>query len=93
MLIGKRYLHTKNQQDHLDHINPIVLRTDGRADKENYKEAAVQSKLFPVWLRNQFISTGLETVLSHTEKLCIALYYRQFSKNIKIKILKLKPVL
>ena len=27
----------------------------------------------PVWLRNRLIFTGLEPVLSHTEKLCIVL--------------------
>ena len=32
------------------------------------------------------ISSGLELFLSHTEKSCIALYYRQFSKNNKIKL-------
>ena len=32
---------------------------------------------------------GLESVLSHTETSCIAAYYRQFSKNIKIKIIRL----
>ena len=38
---------------------------------------------FPIWLQNRFISVKLEPVLSHTEKSCIALYYRQFSTNIK----------
>ena len=33
---------------------------------------------FPVWLQNRLISTGLEPVLSHTEKSCIASYYKQF---------------
>ena len=47
----------------------------------------------PVWLRNRLISTGLEPVLSHIEKSCIASYYRQFSMNNKIKILKIIPVL
>ena len=36
---------------------------------------------------------GLELVLSHTEKLCIGSYYRQFSTNIKIKLIKSIPVL
>ena len=39
--------------------------------------------IFPVSLRNQLISGGLEPVLSHTKKL---LYYIQLSTNIKIKI-------
>ena len=47
---------------------------------------------FPVWLRNRMISAELEPVLSYTEKLCIASYYRQFFTNIKVKIIKLKPV-
>ncbi len=41
----------------------------------------------PVWLRNRLISTGLEPVLSHTKKSCIASNYRQFSTNIKIPVL------
>ena len=43
---------------------------------------------FSVWLQNRSISTGLEPVLSHTEKSCIASYYWQFSTNIKIKIIR-----
>ncbi len=46
---------------------------------------------FPVWLRNRLLSAGLEPVLSQTEKACIEPNYRQFSTNIKIKIIKLKP--
>ncbi len=46
---------------------------------------------FQVLLRNRLLSTGLESVLSQTEKSCIASNYRQFSTNIKIKIIKLKP--
>ena len=48
---------------------------------------------FPVWPRSRLISAGLEPVLSHTETSCISSYYRQFYTNIRIKILKLKPVL
>ncbi len=40
----------------------------------------------PVRLRNRLLSTGLEPVLSQTEKSCIASNYRQFSTNVKIKI-------
>ena len=36
---------------------------------------------------------GLEPDLSQTEKLSKASYYRQFSNNIKIKIIRLTPVL
>ena len=42
---------------------------------------------------DQLISAGLEPVLSHSEKSCITLYYRQYSTYIKIKIIKLIPVL
>ena len=42
-----------------------------------------------VWFRNRLKSAGLEQVLSHTEKSCTALPYRQFSMNIKVKIIKL----
>ena len=48
--------------------------------------------VIPVWLRNQFLSAGLEPVLSHIEKLSKASYYRQFYTNYKIKITKLIPV-
>ena len=47
---------------------------------------------FPVSPRNRLTSAKLETVLSHTEK-CIASYYRQFSTNIKIKMIKSIQVL
>ena len=47
---------------------------------------------FPVWLRNRLISARLKPVLSHTEKLCMASYYRQYSTSIKIKIIQLKKV-
>ncbi len=48
---------------------------------------------FPVWLWNRLLPAGLEPVLiSQTEKSCIASNYRQFSTNIKIKIIKLIPV-
>ena len=47
---------------------------------------------FQLWLRNRLMSAGLEPVFSHAEKSCIALYYRQFFTNIKIKIIKLIPV-
>ena len=43
-------------------------------------------KIFaPVWLGNRLIYAGLEPVLSHTIKSCIASYYSKFSTNIKIK--------
>ena len=50
-------------------------------------------KKIPVWLQNRLISAELEPVLSNTEKSCIASNYKQFSADIKIKIIKLKPVL
>ncbi len=48
---------------------------------------------FPVWLRNRLLSVGLESVLSQTGKSRIASNSRQFSTEIKIKIMKLIPVL
>ena len=39
------------------------------------------------------MSAGLEPVLGHTEKPCIALYNRQFTTIVKIGIMKLIPVL
>ena len=47
---------------------------------------------FPVWLQNRLISAGLEPVLSHAEKSCIALYDRQFYTNVKIEIIRLKQI-
>ena len=46
---------------------------------------------FPVSLRNRLISGGLEPVVSHTEKLCLASYYIQFSTNVKMYNQKIKP--
>ena len=40
---------------------------------------------------NRFISAGLEMVPKRAQKLCIASFYRQFSTNIKIKIINLIP--
>ena len=48
-------------------------------------------KPFPVRLRNRLILTGIEPVLSLTEKQYLD--YRHFSTNIKIKTVKLTPVL
>ena len=48
---------------------------------------------FPVSLGNRLMSAVLEPVLSHTEKSCLVSYYRQFSTNIKIIVIKLIPVL
>ena len=52
----------------------------------------MQEIYIAVWLRNLLISAGLEQVLSHTEKSCIASYNKQFSRNIKTKIIKLISV-
>ena len=38
------------------------------------------------------ISAVLEPVLNYTEKSCITSYYRQFTTNIKIKIIIFLPV-
>ena len=45
---------------------------------------------FLVWLWNRLLSAGLEPVLSHTEKLFIASYYKNFPHVYKIKLI---PVL
>ena len=45
-----------------------------------------KKKPFSVLLQNRLISTGLEPVLSHTEKSCIASYYRQFPRVYKDKV-------
>ncbi len=41
--------------------------------------------IFSIWLRNRIISAGLEPVFSHTEKLYLASYYRQFLQLLKYK--------
>ena len=46
-----------------------------------------------VLLKGNRVILGLEPVLTHTDKSCIASYYRQFSTNIRIKIIKLIHVL
>ena len=67
--------------------------------KEFQKESNCQPDLvsrvrlsFPVSLRIRLISGGLEPVLSHTEILCLASSYIQFSTNIKCTTIRLKPV-
>ena len=47
--------------------------------------------IVPLWLWNRLISRGLEPVLSHTEKSCIASNYRQFSTNHKNNISFVSP--
>ena len=44
-----------------------------------------ENLVFPVWPRNRLISGRLEPVLSHTEKSCLASYYRQFFHEYLIK--------
>ena len=48
-------------------------------------------RMFPVWLRNQLISDGLEAVLTHTEKSSITDNYPHIFKQ--KSIIKLIPVL
>ena len=49
--------------------------------------------LFPVSRQNRLISGGLEPVLSHAEKLCIASFYILcISSNIKSTNIRLNPV-
>ena len=40
-----------------------------------------------VFIRNQSISAGLEPVLDQNKKSCIASYLKQFSTNIRMKII------
>ncbi len=71
------------------------MKTDGfRALQSGLLPATCYNvSIIPVWLRNRLISAGLELVLSHTLKSCITSNYRQFSTNIKLKIIKSMPVL
>ena len=52
------------------------------------KTGKFQLKLFPVSLRNRLVSAGLKPVLSHTEKICIALYYilKNFPRILESKL-------
>ena len=52
-----------------------------------------RTRICPAWFPNRLISAGFKPVLGHTEKSCITSYYRQFSTNIKIKIIRLITVL
>ena len=55
----------------------------------NGKATCFYVNCFLVLLCNRLISSGLEQVLSHIKKLCIAVCNRQFSTGIKIKVRKL----
>ena len=46
---------------------------------------------FPICLRNGLISAGLRPVFSHTDELCMASNYRQFSSKIYIITLLTLP--
>ena len=59
---------------------------------ENFQKDEVNSiQISGMALRNRLISAGLGPVLSHTDKSCIASYFRQFFTNIIISIIKLIP--
>ena len=49
-------------------------------------------QLFGIKIQYDFETAELELILRHTEKSYIVSYYRQFSMDIKIKIIKLTPV-
>ena len=56
-------------------IYSVILRavvTLSQYSHNKYKGLFIITKLFPVWLRKQLISAGLEPILSHTEKSCKA---------------------
>ena len=61
-----------------------------RRERDGSYPSTIQVNFLPVWLRNWLISAGLEPVLIHTEKLCIASYYIKFSTNIKMYNNKIK---
>ena len=51
---------------------------------DTYQIFPTKGKLFyAIWLRNRSISTGLEPVLSQTEKSCNVSQYRQFYRMVK----------
>ena len=58
---------------------------------QGWQYPSKQSSQFNI--RNWLISAELIPVLNHTEKSRISSYYKQFSTDIEIKIIKLIPVL
>ena len=64
------------------HIQDLNLTHIIIISLQYYVCSPILVKPIPVWLRKRLISAGLETVLWHIEKSCIASYYRQFSTNI-----------
>ena len=71
---------------HVFPINNLKFEKKNKPSLTPYPKPFFPIFEIPVWLRNRSLSAGLEQVLSHSEKSCIASYYRQFSMNIKIKM-------
>ena len=71
----------------------IYSRLERYIGAKNVNKLRTVCDKIQVWLRNRLISAGLEPILSHTEKACIASYYRLFPTNNEIKIIKLLSVL
>ena len=63
---------------------PILAPHYGYAGQTSH-QVSYQGKL-----QNRLISSGIESVLGHTEKSYTASYYRQFSTNIKVYNHKIK---
>ena len=60
----------------------LSMITSPKPLAKNQVKVRMKLKYLSVLLQDRLISAKLELVLSHTEKLCIALYYIQFSTNI-----------
>ena len=56
----------------------------------NSQFTAININIFLVFIQNQLISGGIELVLIHTKKLCLASYHIQFSLSIKMYNYKIK---
>ena len=68
----------------------IVLIFFGRVALAVASRAIEPGKII-VWLRNRFISAGLEPVPCHTEKSCIGPQYTHFFNNVKLLLGLLAP--
>ena len=78
------------QHIHYFNENAFFYVSSSNINKINVKKLVPY--IFQYGIETDNISAGLDPVLSHTEKSYIVLFYRQFSTNIKIKIIRLIPV-
>ena len=80
-----RTLYQNRAHFHLFYPNPKKIQDTTESNTGQIIPQHNQAQLIKAWLRHRLISGGLEPVLSHTEKSCIASYYKQLSTNNEIK--------